>query len=137
MERFADILLILLLFFAPFSFAATEPWAFSILQSGIAAVFILVAAKRKFTVSPLLKPVLFMLGFLAAYSFAQSFMQVPVSNGAKLYPTTLIRIFTLEHVSLFLTWMVLVFSVSQLSGTPEYMRRYTHSRGCQRGTLEK
>ena len=124
MERFADILLILLLFFAPFSFAATEPWAFSILQSGIAAVFILVAAKRKFTVSPLSKPVLFMLGFLAAYSFAQSFMQVTISNGAKLYPTTLIRIFTLEHVSLFLTWMVLVFSVSQLSGTPEYMRRY-------------
>lgn len=124
MELFADILLGLLLFFAPFSFAATEPWAFSILQSGIVAVFILVATKKSFTITPLLKPVLFILGFLAAYSFVQSFNQVAVSNGAELYPTTLIRLFTLEHTSLFLTWAVLAFSVSQLSYTSEDMRKY-------------
>ncbi|MCR4819782.1 MAG: O-antigen ligase family protein [Elusimicrobiales bacterium] len=124
MEIFANTLLGLLLFFAPFSFAATEPWSFSILQSGIVIVFILVATKKRFMIPPLLKPVLFMLGFLAVYSFVQSFTQVSVSNGSELYPTTLIRLFTLEHTSLFLTWTVLVFSISQLSGTSEDMRRY-------------
>lgn len=125
MKQYTNILIFILLFFAPFSFAAVEPWAFSMLQLGIITAFILISVKHRFVLTTLLKPVLFGLFFLAFYSFIQAIWPVTInSNVPVFHPITIMRLYTLEHVSLFLTWLALVFIVSQLNSSEDTLRKY-------------
>ncbi|MBR4681858.1 MAG: O-antigen ligase family protein [Elusimicrobiaceae bacterium] len=120
MDLFLRILLIILSFFVPFCFAGTVPWAFSILQMG---VWILLAgiffSGRQLVITPLLKPVLYTLGVLVAYSLLQCVATQNLLMTTAFYPATLMRLYTLEHASCFITYLGWAFAVGQLVDSSE------------------
>ena len=118
MSSFLKIIVLVVSIFAPFSFAGTEPWAFSFIQVGIFGIFLALFSKRHhFSVSPLIKPVCFILGFLALLAVLQSFFTTSILKPPLHYPSTFSRLYTLEHASLFVTWLTAVLAISQLFQT--------------------
>jgi len=130
MDLFLKMLLGALLFFAPFSFAAAEPWAFSVLQGGVfLSLLLLVFSRRRVYLTPLLKPVFFTLGFLALYALVQCVAPQTLLDAPAPYPSTLMRLYTLEHASLFVTYLGLAFLVSQLADCSETVGKFILAAG--------
>lgn len=116
MDALQKILLAVLLFFAPFAFAGAEPWAFSVLQGGIfICLLALLFKRRNIVVTSLFKPILFTLGFLTTFALLQSVFPQTILDNPVWYPSTFMRLFTLEHASLFVTYLALTLWVSQLA----------------------
>lgn len=116
MDALMKILLAGLLFFAPFAFAGAEPWAFSVLQGGIfACLLVFLFKRRSVAVTSLFKPVCFTLGFLTAFALLQSVFAQTILDSPVWYPSTFMRLFTLEHASLFVTYLALTLWISQLA----------------------
>ena len=125
MDVFLKIILSLLLFFTTFAFAGTEPWAFSIMQTGIIAGFVmLLFARRELLITPPLKPVLYTLGFLTLFALVQACFPQTLLDKPAWHPVTFMRLFTLEHVSLFLTYLILVLWVPQLLQSSRSLRLF-------------
>ena len=104
-----------LLFFVPFSFAGTEPWAFSVLQYGVLGAFLAVLLKnRHLYVTAGLKWITCVLGFLIICAMVQSCFPRTLLEPAVNYPFTFMPLFTLEHASLFFTYLVVVWLVVQV-----------------------
>ena len=115
---FLKIIVLIVSIFAPFSFAATEPWAFSVLQAGIFGIFLALFIKRHhFMMTPLLKPVIFILSFFTLLAIIQSLFPTNILKPATFYPSTFSRLYTLEHASLFIIWITAVLAVTQLFQT--------------------
>lgn len=124
MDVFLKILLGCLVFFAPFSFAATEPWAFSVLQGGLSSIIcILLATRSHFFISPVFKSVLLLVGTLIVLALLQAVFPHTILDKVPWYPSTLIRLYTLEHASVFATYLALVWGVMQLYPSFTTVRR--------------
>lgn len=125
MDVFLKLLLAGLLFFITFAFAGTEPWAFSVLQGGVGIGFFLLLFKRRHLVlTPLLKPVLFTLLFLAFLCLLQCCFPQTLLDRPAWHPVTLMRLYTWEHLSLFITYAALVFWVPQLLQSSRSLRLF-------------
>ncbi len=126
MDLFLRILLIIAIFFVPFSFAGAEPWVFSILQ-GIVAILLggILFTRRTLIYTPLYKPVLYLLGMLTLYAAVQSICPQTLLMRPAPYPSTLMRLYTLEHASYFITYAALVFCVMQLAQTSKQVSQLT------------
>lgn len=123
MDVFLKIIVSLLLFFIAFAFAGAEPWAFSVLQGGVLLSLLLMLFSRRHIYLPsLFKPILFTLGFLACYALLQSMFPQTLLDEPARYPSTLMRLFTLEHASLFITYLAVCFIMSQLLQTSRELR---------------
>lgn len=124
MDLFLRILLIALLFFVPFSFAGAEPWAFSILQGALCVLLAGIFLDRKtLHFTPLFTPVLYTLGVLILYTLLQCVAPQTLLNTPTPYPATLMRLYSLEHLSYFVTYLAWVFVVMQLADTSVQIRR--------------
>lgn len=115
MNPFLKVLTGVLLFFAPFSFAAAEPWSFSILQGGIlAGVLLLVFSRREIIYTPPLKWLAVTFGFVILYTLLQCLFPQTLLDKPAWYPSTLARLYSLEHICLFATYALLVFWVANV-----------------------
>lgn len=124
MDLFLRILLVVLSFFIPLSFAGTLPWAFSVLQGGVSILLAgLLFSRRDLMVVPLFKPVLYVMGVLTLYSLIQCITTQTILATPALYPATLMRLYTLEHASYFVTYLGWVFAVMQLAATSKQTGR--------------
>ncbi len=120
MDLFLRILLIILLFFVPFSFAGAEPWAFSIFQGGVCVLLAgTLFFRRSLSLTPLFKPVLYTLGILTLYTLIQCVATQTLLMDPAPYPATLMRLYSLEHASYFVTYLAWVFVVMQLVTTSQ------------------
>ncbi len=125
MDAFLKIFLAGLLFFITFAFAGTEPWAFSILQASIVlGLLALVFSRRALLITPPMKPVLFTLGFLILLALIQCCFPQTLLEKPTWHPVTLMRLFTLEHVCLFATYMALFLWVPQLLQSSRSLRLF-------------
>lgn len=125
MRILVSIFISFLLFFAPFSFAGAEPWGFAVLQGGIGLCLACwVLGGKRWTFTPLMRPALGALVFLIGYSLLQSFSAYTLLDGRVAYPATLMRLFTLEHCSLFLTYLTAAWLLSQLGKDTQAVRRF-------------
>ena len=112
---FLKIIVVFLLFFIPFAFAGAEPWGFSVLQGGVVLCWLLLLfSKKKLIFSSVFKPVLFTLGALVVLTGVQSFFPKTLLDGHVLYPITLMRLYSLEHISFFVTYLAVVALIPQL-----------------------
>lgn len=115
MNLFLKLLVAFLIFFTPFSFAATEPWAFSILQGIVVLVWLLlVSTQRRLIFPSLCKSVFYVFAVLVGLSLMQSCFPQTLIEPIPLYPITLVRLYTLEHASMFVTYFALVLLIIQL-----------------------
>ena len=115
MRLFLKLIITITVFFTPFSFAATEPWAFSVLQGLVLLGWVAVLVSR----SPLVYPSLFkavtgVFGVLIGLSAVQCFFPQTLLDTIPVYPITLMRLYTLEHLSLFITYFALTLLVVQV-----------------------
>lgn len=112
---FLYILFLLLLFFAPLSFAATEPWAILMLQGAVAAVFWVFILRAKDVVLTFpLKMLLGAIGFIILIGAAQALTQADGMGGARWLPFTMCRVYTLESALMLLFYAAAAFSAAQL-----------------------
>lgn len=115
MVLFLKFLVALLLVFTPFSFAATEPWAFSVLQGGVfLAWFLLLLTRRELFYPSLFKPILYVFAIVTVLALVQSCFAQTLLEPVPAYPMTLMRLYTLEHASIFMTYLSVVLLVIQL-----------------------
>lgn len=115
MHLFLKILVGVAVFFTPFSFAGAEPWAFSILQGIIACAWIgLLVSRREFAYPSIIKPVVYVFFVLIALALVQSCFPRTLLDVAVFYPVTFIRLYTLEHACLFMTYLSVVLLVIQV-----------------------
>ena len=118
MNLFLRILLVLLLLFVPFSFAGTLPWVFSVFQVGTIVLLAgILFSRRTISITPAFKWVVGGLGFLILYSLGQCVCTQTLLTEPAPYPATLMRLYTLEHVSYFITYLGWAFIVMQLADT--------------------
>ncbi len=115
MVLFLKFLVALLLVFTPFSFAATEPWAFSIIQ-GISLLiwFLLLITRREILYPSLCKPVFYVFFVIVGLSLVQSCFSQTLLDPVPFYPITLMRLYTLEHASVFVTYLGVILLTIQL-----------------------
>lgn len=124
MDLFLRTLTVILLFFVPFAFAGAEPWAFSVLQTGIGVLLVgLFISRSTFCITPLFKPVLYILGLLIGYTLLQCLFTQTLLAPVRAYPATLMRLYSLEHVSYFVTYLAWVFVCMQLADTSVHAGR--------------
>ncbi len=115
MRLFLKLIVTITVFFTPFSFAATEPWAFSILQGLVLLGCVAVIASRQQIIYPsLFKPVVGVFGVLIGLAAAQCFFPQTLLDAIPNYPITLMRLYTLEHLSLFITYFALTLLIVQV-----------------------
>lgn len=109
------ILVALLVFFTPFSFAATEPWAFSVVQGILILAWTVVLLSRREIFYPsLFKRVFVVFFILISLALVQSLFPQTLLQPVPWHPITLIRLYTLEHASLFVTYLALVLLIIQV-----------------------
>ena len=116
MNLFLKIIITGLIFFVPFSFAGTEAWAFTVLQGLLlVAAFILFFSRRVVVFPSLFKAVFAVFFILIALALVQScFPQTLLSETVPWYPITLMRLYTLEHASIFVTYLGVVVVTLQV-----------------------
>ena len=124
MLLFIKILLAALALFIPFAFGGAEPWAFSVLQVGIVtcAVLWLLSSHQSLGLSKAAKPFVFTLIFLVLLGLVQSCFPRTLLDAHVLYPVTFMRWFTLETLSLFITYGALVLLLMQLFQSQDEIR---------------
>ncbi len=114
MTLFIKIIVAVLVFFTPFSFAATEPWAFSILQGLVLLAWILLVFRHEMAFVSLGKWVLGVFGVLIGIALIQTFFPRTLLQEPVPYPVTLMPLYTWEHISLFVTYGAVVVLVMQV-----------------------
>lgn len=115
MFLFLKFLVALLIFFTPFSFAATEPWAFSVLQGVLClAWFLLLSIRRELFFPSACKAVFYVFFVLIGLALVQSCFPQTLLDTIPFYPITLMRLYTLEHASVFVTYLAVVLLVIQV-----------------------
>ncbi len=124
MDLFVKILVGICIFFVPFSFAATQPWAFSVLQGLVTVAWLgRLCIRREWMFPTAIKPVLYVFGVLIGLCLVQSCFPRTLLDETGLYPVTFMRLYTLDHASIFMTYLGLVLLVQQMYPSFEEMRR--------------
>lgn len=101
--------------FTPLSFAATEPWAFLVMQAAICLIIVYFLFKRRSLVisfSAVVVSCIFI--FLISYSAIQLFNPRSITQPVSIFPFTLCRFYTLTELMSFLTYFLLFTAVTQL-----------------------
>ncbi len=116
MNLFLKMLITGLIFFVPFSFAGTEAWAFSVLQGILLLVVCVLFLSRRVLLFPSLFKAVFAVFFiLIVLALVQScFPRTLLSETVPWYPITLMRLYTLEHASMFVTYLGVVVVTLQV-----------------------
>ena len=115
MNLFLKILVTGLVFFTPFSFAGTEAWAFTVLQGILLLAVVVLFFSRRVVIFPTLFKVVFASFFiLISLSLVQSCFPQTLLEGVPGHPITLARLYTLEHASLFVTYLGVVLVTIQI-----------------------
>ena len=115
MNLFLKLVITIIAFFTPFSFAATEPWAFSVLQGLILLGWVAVMVSRRPLVYPsLFKAVGGVFGVLIGLTAVQCLFPQTLLDTVPGFPITLMRLYTLEHLSLFITYFALTLLIVQI-----------------------
>ncbi|MBO5911797.1 MAG: hypothetical protein J6Q05_06470, partial [Elusimicrobiaceae bacterium] len=106
MNLFLKLVITVLIFFTPFSFAATEAWAFTVLQGLLLVVAFLLFFSRRVVVFPsLFKAVFATFAILIVFALVQSCFPQTLLETVPWHPFTLMRLYTLEHASVFVTYL--------------------------------
>ena len=115
MNLFLKFLVALLILFTPFSFAATEPWAFSTVQGlSFLLLILLIIARKEWVYPSLLKPVVYVFCVLILLALIQSCFPQTLLDKPAWHPMTLMRLYTLEHASVFITYLAVVLCIGQV-----------------------
>lgn len=116
MNLFLKMVVTGLIFFTPFSFAGTEAWAFTVLQGLLLlAAFVLFFSRRVIVFPSLFKAVFAAFFMLVVLALVQScFPQTLLSETIPWYPFTFVRLYTLQHASLFITYLFVVIVIAQV-----------------------
>ena len=116
MNLFLKIIITGMIFFTPFSFAGTEAWAFTVLQGLLLLAAFMLFFSRRVLIFPSLFKVVFAAFFiLIGLALVQScFPQTLLSDTLPWYPVTLMQLYTLEHASLFVTYLGVVIVTVQV-----------------------
>lgn len=109
MDLFFKGFLTLLIMFAVLAFAGTTPWAFAVFQGGVFILAALMLFRRGAAVSKPFKAGTFGLLFLILYALLQACFTTTFIDSVPPYPSTMMRLYTLEHVSIFATWLSMFF----------------------------
>lgn len=109
MDLFFKGFLTLLILFEVLAFAGTAPWAFAVFQGGIFILSALMLFRRGAAVSKPFKAGGFGFLFLIFYTLLQACFTTTFIDSVPPYPSTMMRLYTLEHVSIFTTWLCLFF----------------------------
>lgn len=115
MNLFLKSGVIFFLFFAPFAFACTTAWAFSILQCAIMCLCVLAAyTSRYLYITRPLKWITAVMLFLLGFAFLQSCFPATLLAPTAWHPITMVRLYTLYTASLFATYLALVWLTVQV-----------------------
>ena len=109
MDLFFKGFLALLIMFTVLAFAGTAPWAFAVFQGGIFLLSALMLFRRGAALSKPFKAGAFGLLSLILYTLLQACFTTTFIDSVPPYPSTMMRLYTLEHVSIFATWLCLFF----------------------------
>ena len=115
MDLFFKGFFALLILFAVLAFAGTQPWAFAVFQGGIFLLAALMAFRRGAAVSKPFKAGACGLLFLILYALIQACFPTTFIEPVPPYPSTLMRLYTLEHVSLFALCLCLFFTGANIA----------------------
>ena len=115
MDVFVKFLIGFLLLFTPFAFAGTEPWGFSVVQGVLIVAWSCALFSRKTLYkTTLFKPVFYTMSILIVLALVQVlFPQTTLQPVPFWHPVTLMRLYTLDHISLFITYLALAGLVMQ------------------------
>lgn len=115
MSLFLKLIVTILVFFVPFSFAGTEPWAFSVMQGLLLLAWAAVLISRRQIFYPsLFKAVLCTFAVLIGLALVQSLSPQTLLDSVPWYPVTFMRLYTLDHASLFVTYLATVLLIIQV-----------------------
>lgn len=116
MDVLIKILIGFLLLFLPFAFAGTEPWGFTALQGIVLLAWgCLLFSRQTLYKTTLFKPVFYTMGVLLFFACLQVFFpQTLLDSVPAWHPITLVRLYTLDHISLFITYLAVAGLVGQL-----------------------
>ena len=116
MNLFLKLVVTGLIFFTPFSFAGVEAWAFTAVQGLLLlAAFVLFFSRRVVVFPSLFKAVFTVFFVLIGLALVQSFFpKTLLETVVPWYPITLMRLYTLEHASLFVTYLGIVVVTMQV-----------------------
>jgi len=124
MNLFIKVILAFLILFTPFAFAGAEPWGFTVMQIGIiaSAVAWVLFNPGAVVITRQAKPVLFIFLFLILLGAVQTFFPQTLLSAPPGYPVTLMRLFTLEHISMLITHGALAGLVSQIFPSQNHIK---------------
>ncbi len=124
MNLFLKILVTGLVFFTPFSFAGTEAWAFTVLQGILLLAAVVLFFSRRVVLFPSLFKAVFAAFFiLIGLALVQSCFPQTLLEAVPGHPITLMRLYTLEHASLFVTYLGIVVVTIQIYQSWEDVRQ--------------
>ena len=128
MNLFIKIVLALLAGFTPFAFAGAEPWAFSVVQTGIiaCAVLWLLNAREVCCLTKLSKPVIFIFSFLVFLGLVQMYFSQTLLDSVPHYPISLMPLFTAENLSVFITYTTLSLLIMQVFSSQDSMKPFLY-----------
>lgn len=115
MAIFIYILFAILVFFVPLSFAATEPWAFLVLQMSVSFILIYLLFRRHaFVFSLPSKIISFIFVFLITICCIQLFNPHTITQQSTMFPFTICSFYTLNELINLVTYFILFIVVTQL-----------------------
>lgn len=104
------------LFFLVFAFAGTTPWAFSIFQGCAFILSAMLLFRRGLILTKPFKAAAAAFLFLIVYTLIQACFTTTILDPVPNFPATLMRLYTLDHAALFLTWLALFVIGSNIAG---------------------
>lgn len=115
MDIFVYLLFSMLVFFVPLSFAATEPWAFFVMQSGIYFILLyLMIRKHSFSLTFPAKIISCLFVFIIGFASIQFFNPRTVVQSISIIPFTVCPFYTLKEIVNLFTYFALFLVVTQL-----------------------
>lgn len=99
------------LFFITLAFGGTQPWSFLLFFTAVSALLLLLSARRGLIFNKPLKIAAAGFIFLILYSLLQACFPSNILMPAPKWPSSIIPLFTLGHISIFLMWFA-VFILS-------------------------
>ena len=115
MAIFTYILFAILVFFVPLSFAATEPWAFLVLQISLSFIlFYLLVKRHSFVFSLPSKIISAIFVFLITICCIQLFNPHSITQQFSILPFTVCSFYTLNELAILFTYFMAFIIVTQL-----------------------
>ena len=111
MDLYFKIAFLILLLFITLAFAGTVPWAFTTFLTGIFILLTLLLIRRGLMITRPFKIAAAGFSLLIIYTFVQGLSYTNILLPVLPYPSSVMPLFTFEHISVFLSWFA-VFTIS-------------------------